>query len=60
MSILKSGAGKPGGQVPPTKALNAYDDEMDILKGEFFDDEGRMSTNAGMQSVEDHERDVQR
>jgi|EP00624_Nannochloropsis_granulata_P007793 hypothetical protein len=60
MNILQNGAGKPSGQAPPTKALHSYDDEMDILKGEFFDDEGRMSTNAGMQSEEDHQRDVQR
>jgi hypothetical protein len=38
----------------------ADDDEEEHLKGEFYDTEGRISTNVGMQSLEDHNREIQR
>ncbi|EKU20628.1 hypothetical protein NGA_0635800 [Nannochloropsis gaditana CCMP526] len=38
----------------------ADDDEEQHLKGEFYDTEGRISTNVGMQSLEDHNREIQR
>jgi hypothetical protein len=62
MNTADNGNG-PKSVAAMAKALAAQRGEEyvhDLLKGEFYDDGGRITTNAGMQSEEDHEREIQR